>query len=242
MAKEQGSRNVSEVTDRQMMEELIRIHAQAAGESISSILRANIEIGEPELQEITVREVEYSILEPAVFVKTCLTSQVAGSLVLILRQRDMQAMSAAGELMNQMGHASAAAMAQFLGDTMDFADCQLTLSDGRQSLASVMGEAEDSGVLAVTYRMKIKDMVESEFIECISANAMDSLYQEIQARKEAETRAKQEEEEAARQAALLEQSSIVGKGALPDADQAEGKDDEAGELANAGGRRTGCAP
>lgn len=228
MAKEQGSRNVSEVTDRQMMEELIRIHAQAAGESISSILRANIEIGEPELQEITVREVEYSILEPAVFVKTCLTSQVAGSLVLILRQRDMQvflnelmgvddlpdpdfvfddvAMSAAGELMNQMGHASAAAMAQFLGDTMDFADCQLTLSDGRQSLASVMGEAEDSGVLAVTYRMKIKDMVESEFIECISANAMDSLYQEIQARKEAETRAKQEEEEAARQAALLEQS------------------------------------
>ena len=71
-----------------------------------------------------------------------------------------------------------------------------------------MGEAEDSGVLAVTYRMKIKDMVESEFIECISANAMDSLYQEIQARKEAETRAKQEEEEAARQAALLEQSSI----------------------------------
>ena len=71
---------------------------------------------------------------------------------------------------------------------------------------------------------------------------MDSLYQEIQARKEAETRAKQEEEEAARQAALLEQSSIVGKGALPDADQAEGKDDEAGELANAGGRRTGAGP
>ncbi len=32
MAKEQGSRNVSEVTNRQMMEELIRIHAQAAGE------------------------------------------------------------------------------------------------------------------------------------------------------------------------------------------------------------------
>ena len=52
---------------------------------------------------------------------------------------DDVAMSAAGELMNQMGHASAAAMAQFLGDTMDFADCQLTLSDGRQSLASVMG-------------------------------------------------------------------------------------------------------
>ncbi len=71
-------------------------------------------------------------------------------------------------------------MAQFLGDTMDFADCQLTLSDGRQSWLRLWEEAEDSGVLAVTYRMKIKDMVESEFIECISANAMDSLYRRIQ--------------------------------------------------------------
>ena len=41
--------------------------------------------------------------------------------------------------------------------------------------------------------MKIKDMVESEFIECISSTAMDSLTEEIQARRAACEKARQEE-------------------------------------------------
>lgn len=235
MAKAQEGRDIQAMTDGQMFEELIKIHAQTAGEAISSILKADITIGEPQIQEMTVKEVEYSILEPAVFVKSCLTSQVAGTVVLILRQRDMQvflnelmgvddlpdpdfvfddvAMSAAGELMNQMAHASAAAMAQYLGDTMDFADCQLVLSDGRQNLSPVIGDQPDSKIMVVNYTMRIKDMVESEFIECISAAAIDSLAQEIQAKQEAEARARQEEEEAARQAREMEKNVIVGQGA-----------------------------
>ena len=126
---------------------------------------------------------------------------------------DDVAMSAAGELMNQMAHASAAAMAQYLGDTMDFADCQLILSDGRQNLSPVIGDQPDSRIMVVNYTMRIKDMVESEFIECISAAAIDSLAQEIQARQEAQARARQEAEEAARQAREMEKSVIVGQGA-----------------------------
>ncbi|MCC2877072.1 flagellar motor switch protein FliN [Lachnoclostridium pacaense] len=235
MAKAQEGQDIQAMTDGQMFEELIRIHAQAAGEAVSSILKADIAIGEPQIHEMTVKEVEYSLLEPAIFVKSCLTSQVAGNVVMILRQRDMQvflnelmgvddlpdpdfvfddvAMSAAGELMNQMAHASASAMAQYLGDTMDFADCQLVLSDGRQNLSPVIGDQPDSRIMVVNYTMRIKDMVESEFIECISAAAIDSLAQEIQARQEAQARARQEEEEAARQAREMEKSVIVGQGA-----------------------------
>lgn len=94
-------------------------------------------------------------------------------------------MSAAGELMNQMSHASASSMAEYLGDTMDLSDCQLVLSDGSQDLALVIGESKDAKVMVVSYTMKIKDMVESEFIECISSTAMDSLTEEIQARRAA---------------------------------------------------------
>ena len=123
MAKAEGGQDVTAMTDGQMFEELIKIHAQSAGEAISSILRADIEIGGPRLQEMSIKDVEYGILEPAIFVKSCLTSQVAGNIVLVLRQRDMQvflnelmgvddlpdpdfvfddvAMSAAGELMNR---------------------------------------------------------------------------------------------------------------------------------------------
>ena len=214
MAKEVENQGIMNRTDRQVFEELIHLHAKAAGESLSSILKADIEVSSPEITEITVKEVEYGILEPAVFVKSCLTSGVAGNTVMILRQRDMQAflnelmgiddlpdpdfefdevaMSAAAELMNQMVHASVEAMAEYLGNTMESSDCQLILSDGRQNLSPAIGEAPESKTIVIHYRVKIKDMVESEFMECISITAADSIYQEIGARREAEKRAEAE--------------------------------------------------
>lgn len=216
MAKQQDGQDILNMTDQQIFEEVIRIHAQAVGESLSSILKVDIEITNPEIQELTVKEVEYSILEPAIFVKNCLTSNVAGNMVMILRQRDMQAflnelmgiddlpdpdfvfdevaMSAAGELMNQTVRASASAMAEYLEDTMDSSECQLVLSDGRKELAAVIGEAPDSRAVAVHYQMKIKDIVESEFIECISVTAVDSIFQEIAAVKAVKEQEKAEPE------------------------------------------------
>ena len=57
MAKAEGGQDVTAMTDGQMFEELIKIHAQSAGEAISSILRADIEIGAPRLQEMTIKDV-----------------------------------------------------------------------------------------------------------------------------------------------------------------------------------------
>ena len=219
MAKEVENQGIINMTDQQVFDELINLHAKAAGESLSSILKADIEISCPEITEITVKEVEYGILEPAIFVKSCLTSGAAGNMVIILRQRDMQAflnelmgiddlpdpdfeidevaMSAATERMNQMVHASVEVMAEYLGNTMESSDCQLILSDGRQNLSPAIGEAPESKTIVIHYRVKIKDMVESEFMECISTTAADCMYQEIEARradKKAEAEAKAMEE------------------------------------------------
>lgn len=205
MAGKQDGRDVRNLTEGQMFEELIEIHAQAAGEAVSSLLEREIVITNPEIRDMNVKDVEYGILEPAIFIKSCLTSNVAGNTVIIMRQRDMQAflndlmgndelpdpdfvfdevaMSAAGHLMNQMVHASGSAMARYLGDTMDFANCQLYLSDGTRDLASAMGEAPDAKILTVHYRMEIRDVMESEFIECFSETALDSLLQELAAKK-----------------------------------------------------------
>ena len=226
MAKAEGGQDVTAMTDGQMFEELIKIHAQSAGEAISSILRADIEIGAPRLQEMTIKDVEYGILEPAIFVKSCLTSQVAGNIVLVLRQRDMQvflnelmgvddlpdpdfvfddvAMSAAGELMNQMSHASASSMAEYLGDTMDLSDCQLVLSDGSQDLALVIGEPKDAKVMVVSYTMKA--IMNDEVMERL----IDTLM-ELQARRAACEKARQEEEEAQKRALIMEQNSVIGQ-------------------------------
>lgn len=227
MAKEQERGDIRTMTEQQIFRELIGLHAQAAGTAVSSLLKAAIEIMNPEIQEMTVKEVEYSILEPAIFVKNCLTSHVAGNVVAVFRQRDMQAflnelmgiddlpdpdyefddvaMSAAAELMNQMVHESVEAMAGYLDDTMESSDCQLTLSDGRQDLSSVISEEPDAKVTVVHYQMKIKDIVESEYIECFSPTAMDSLKQEIQSKREAAVREAEEREATAKAAALKEE-------------------------------------
>ena len=224
MAKEVENQGIINMTDQQVFDELINLHAKAAGESLSSILKADIEISGPEITEITVKEVEYGILEPAIFVKSCLTSGAAGNMVIILRQRDMQAflnelmgiddlpdpdfefdevaMSAATELMNQMVHASVEVMAEYLGNTMESSDCQLILSDGRQNLSPSIGEAPESKTIVIHYRVKIKDMVESEFMECISTTAADCMYQEIEARREADKKAEAE-------AKAMEESLLV---------------------------------
>ena len=60
MAKAQEGQDIQAMTDGQMFEELIRIHAQAAGEAVSSILKADIAIGEPQIHEMTVKEVPVS--------------------------------------------------------------------------------------------------------------------------------------------------------------------------------------
>lgn len=224
MAGKQSGRDGRNMTEGQMFEELIGIHARAAGEAISSLLNREIVISNPEVRDMAVRDVEYGILEPAIFIKSCLTSNMAGNTVMIMRQRDMQAflnelmgsdelpdpdyvfdevaMSAAGQLMNQMVHASASAMAGYLGNTMDFADCQLLLSDGAKDLAYAIGEAREAKILAIHYRLEIKDIMESEFIECFSETALDSLFQELEAKKKrmtAESREPERTQTAAKQ-------------------------------------------
>ena len=57
MAKEVENQGIINMTDQQVFDELINLHAKAAGESLSSILKADIEISGPEITEITVKEV-----------------------------------------------------------------------------------------------------------------------------------------------------------------------------------------
>ena len=74
MAAEQEIRNMSEDN---IFDALMEQYGKAAGESISAMLKTKVEIKAPEKSETLVKDVEYSILEPALFVKSCLTSNAA---------------------------------------------------------------------------------------------------------------------------------------------------------------------
>lgn len=62
MAAEQEIRNMSEDN---IFDALMEQYGKAAGESISAMLKTKVEIKAPEKSETLVKDVEYSILEPA---------------------------------------------------------------------------------------------------------------------------------------------------------------------------------
>ena len=219
MAREQEGQEARNKAKREMFDELMKLHAKAAEKSLSSLLKTEIQITDAKIQVKTVRNVDYNILEPAIMVQNNLTSKsdedVAGNMVFILRQRDMQvflhqlmgieelpepdfefddtALSAVEEVMNQMVSDSVASMAAYLEDDMSSSACNLILSEGPDTFGEVIGEEPGASTFVIRYRIRIKDVLDSEFMECISATAIASINQEITYKQEADEEPEEEE-------------------------------------------------
>ncbi|MBU3878155.1 flagellar motor switch protein FliN [Faecalicatena sp. AGMB00832] len=211
-----NAQNITEVTGENVFYEMTGVYQEAAAKAMSSIMRTQITVTQPEASHIELKNVEYMLLEPAIFVKSCLTSQVAGTELLIFRQRDIQiflnklmgidelaspdfvfdeiSLSAANEIMNQMVHSATEAMAAYLGNTMKSSDCVLTTSEDIQGLPEVMGEDPDSTVMVISHKMNIDGMIDSEFLQVVSAEAQESIQEEIKAKKEQLIKDAQEEQ------------------------------------------------
>ncbi|WP_294148237.1 flagellar motor switch protein FliN [uncultured Clostridium sp.] len=199
--------------------DIMGLFAKRSGEALSSILKSNIEVKSPQLKEMKVKEVEYALLEPVIFVKFCLTDGASGTIAMIFRQRDMQvflnelmgnddlpepdflfdevAVSAAGEIMSQMTKAAADAISEYLveGAGMRASSCQLLLSDDGLKLEKVMGGDGEDTTNVITYKLVINEMIESEFIQCVSEEAFRSLEEAMEQKIEA-NREKLEQERA----------------------------------------------
>lgn len=194
------------LTDISEFKEILEIYLNSASESISSILKSNVEISLPEVKEAALNQVEYSIFEPVIFVKSSLTEQADENILLIFRQRDVQlflnelmgvddlpepdfefdevALSAANEIMNQMIHSSVSALSDYLSMGMKASDSQTFISPDGRTLADNFGENEEAQVIVITCKLMIKDMIESEFMHILSLKALESLRTGLEDRKE----------------------------------------------------------
>lgn len=190
--------------------DILELFSKKSGESLSSILKSNIQIKSPSVKEMKTKEVEYALLEPVIFVKFCLTEGASGTIVMIFRQRDMQvflnelmgnddlpepdfvfdevALSAAGEIMNQMVKRASESISDFLveGAGLKTSACQLLLSDESLKLEKLMGGDEEDTAEVITYGLLINDMMESEFIQCISEEAFESIEEAMEKKREAD--------------------------------------------------------
>ena len=166
--------------------EIMNISMGSAATAVSTMLDKQVLITTPKVAVRKISELDYSDLEPAMVVKITYVEGISGANIMVFRQNDMQmiinqlmgnsmpvsndfvfdefSISAACEVMNQMMGSSATALSQFLGKKVDISTPEATLFGDDTTFATLMEADENSEVVAITFDLDIKDIMNSEFI------------------------------------------------------------------------------
>ncbi|MDL2219598.1 chemotaxis protein CheC, partial [Ruminococcaceae bacterium OttesenSCG-928-O06] len=170
--------------------EVMNISMGSAATAVSQMLDRQVEITTPVVDIQQMGDVRYDHYEPALLVKIVYTNGLTGSNVMVFRQHDMQmilntlmgipdppsddfvfdelSISAACEVMNQMMGSSATALAEFLGKTVDISTPTATVMEDENTFKDAMDLPADATVATITFKLTIKDMLESEFISVMT--------------------------------------------------------------------------
>lgn len=177
----------SEFTDIQKdtIGEILNISMGSAATAVSEMLSAKVWITTPRVEVKTAKEMEYHRLEPAVCVKIQYVKGLSGTNMMVWKQDDVQLIlnqlmgqpleispdfefdelniSAVSEVMNQMMGASATALSNFLGFTIDISTPQALIMDEVSSSFDVNEFSPEEDVVSVTFNLEIDNVIKSEF-------------------------------------------------------------------------------
>lgn len=166
--------------------EIMNISMGSAATAVSTMLDKQVLITTPKVAVKKISELDYSALEPAMVVKITYVEGITGANIMVFRQNDMQmiinqlmgnsspvsndfvfdefSISAACEVMNQMMGSSATALSQFLGKKVDISTPEASLFGDDTVFSLLMNVPEEHEVVAITFDLDIKDIMNSEFI------------------------------------------------------------------------------
>lgn len=170
--------------------EILNISMGSAATAVSEMLSAKVWITTPRVEVKTAREMEYHKLEPAVCIKIQYVKGLSGANIMVWKQDDVQLIlnqlmgqplevspdfefdelniSAVSEVMNQMMGASATALSNFLGFTIDISTPQAIIMDEVSSNLDVTEFEPDDQVVAVNFDLEIDGVIKSEFASVMS--------------------------------------------------------------------------
>lgn len=176
--------------------EVMNISMGSAATAVSQMLDKQVEITTPTVAVQKIKDVKYDQYEPALLVKIVYTVGLTGSNVMVFHQRDMQmilntlmgipdppsddfvfdelSISAACEVMNQMMGSSSTALAEFLSKRIDISTPTAVVME-ENSFLDAMELPPDTEVATVTFRLSIKDMVDSEFISVLGLDLVKEI-------------------------------------------------------------------
>ena len=188
--------------------EILNISMGSAATAISTMLDKQVIISTPTVEVRNFRAMDYAALEPAMLVKIKYVEGISGSNVMIFRQRDMQmilnllmgndeppsdefvfdelSMSAACEVMNQMMGASATALSDFLGRTINISTPEASIVGSENSYSDAVEAKEGDEIVAVSFQLTIDSVMDSSFASIMSCELVKDIVSQVMGQQEQE--------------------------------------------------------
>lgn len=176
--------------------EILNISMGSAATAVSELLNAKVWITTPQVSVVKAADLNYDRLEPAICVKIVYVSGISGQNMMVLKQDDVQLIlnqlmgnplvvspdfefdemniSAVSEVMNQMMGASATALSDLLGISVDISTPTPYLIE--QTNFCQLAELDpDDTIVAVTFNLSVDGVMNSEFMSVMSVDLAKSL-------------------------------------------------------------------
>lgn len=183
--------NVLSGIEQDALGEVMNISMGSAATAASELLSAKVWITTPKVRQTFIRDIQTEKLEPAVCVKIEYIKGLSGSNLMVLKQDDVQLIlnqlmgmplvvtpdfefdelniSAVSEVMNQMMGASATALSDFLGVTVDISTPTPYIMD-KVSIVELQNFDPDDEVVTIDFDLTIDGVIKSEFESVMSVD------------------------------------------------------------------------
>ena len=188
--------------------EVLNISMGSAATAVSTMLDKQVMISTPTVEIREFHAMDYSALEPALLVKINYVEGISGSNVMIFRQKDMQtilnllmgndepptddfvfdelSMSAACEVMNQMMGASATALSDFMGKSINISTPEAKVVDSENTYSDAIGAQEGEEIVAVSFQLTIDQVMASSFASIMSCDLAKGIVSQVMGQHEQE--------------------------------------------------------
>ncbi|MDE7400082.1 MAG: flagellar motor switch phosphatase FliY [Oscillospiraceae bacterium] len=176
--------------------EILNISMGSAATAVSELLNAKVWITTPQVNVVKVKDLNYDNLEPAICVKIVYVEGLTGLNMMVLKQNDVQLIlnqllgnplvidpdfefdelniSAVSEVMNQMMGASATALSDLLGMTVDISVPMPYIIENAR-FGDLCEMDPDETIVAVTFNLTVDGVMESEFMSVLSLQLAKTL-------------------------------------------------------------------
>ena len=176
--------------------EILNISMGSAATAVSELLNAKTWITTPQVNVLKVGDLNYDNLEPAICVKIVYVQGITGLNMMVLKQNDVQLIlnqllgnplvidpdfqfdelniSAVSEIMNQMMGASATALSDLLGTTVDISVPTPYIIE-KTKFGDLCDMDLDETVVAVTFQLTVDGVMQSEFMSVMSLELAKTL-------------------------------------------------------------------